>query len=282
MSPEYLDFVSNLQNKMQEITLGYVPGTIRHFFHGKKKNINCSRREDILIKYQYNPYTFIEHDSRGLIILTQNCPKEFLKDMIDYFKDINEDKIALEEIIIKDKTNEDVLEYKINFILQQFEKLQKKIYIYEDKTQTINKEISKIISLNTCDVQAINVNNNIKPIATNISVTQKLNIHNIPGIKYNTITQNIYPTTTTNISVSPNLNIIREIPGIKYNTITQNTYQKPYSQTQKVNSTPHVLTQNNIHHTTPIVNNNIQNKITTYAKHNTFKKLSFKNLSFKK
>jgi hypothetical protein len=178
MSREYIELVTNLQNNIHGLTLGYVPGTIKHFFNEKNINLKYSQKEDIFIKYQYNPHTFKKHDSNGLIILTPICTEEFIQSVTNYFQYINEDEIALEKIIKKDKTTEDVLEYKINFILQQFEKLQKKKYIFEDDPQKFNKEISKILSLNTSDIQTTD----IKPIVSDFNI-----IYKIPGIKYVTI-----------------------------------------------------------------------------------------------
>ena len=198
MSQEYIDFIVNLQNKMQGITLGYIPGSIRHFFHGKKENRNYYGREDMLIKYQFNPYTFIEQDSRGLLIPTKNFPKEFLNDIMDYFKGRNEDEMVLQEIMSKEKNNKDVLEYKINFILHEFEKLQNRIGSNESDVEKATKEISKILSINTNntgDVPEIvpTVNKKNDKIINNVSTNKKpiidknkLIIPEIPGIKFTT------------------------------------------------------------------------------------------------
>ena len=70
MSPGYVEFVTELQERFDGVRLGYVPGNIRHYFHGKKENRNYYGREDILIKYQFDPYTFMTVDSKGLIIPT--------------------------------------------------------------------------------------------------------------------------------------------------------------------------------------------------------------------
>ena len=167
MTQEYIDFVTNLQNRMNGMTLGYIPGPIRHFFHGKKENINYYEREDILIKFKYNPYTFVTEDEMGLLIPTDSCPNEFLKDIMDYFKSRNEDEIVLEENMCKDKTNKELLEYKINFILHEFKKLQKRIGINEDDVKISTKKIANILSMNTkntADVPEIvtTINNNTK------------------------------------------------------------------------------------------------------------------------
>jgi hypothetical protein len=92
MSKEYMDFVRNKQTKYEGLKLGYIPGSIRHYFHGKKENRNYYGREDILIRHKYDPNTFITRDANGLIIPTQTCPKEFLKDIMDYFEQRNEDE----------------------------------------------------------------------------------------------------------------------------------------------------------------------------------------------
>ena len=92
MTNEYMDFVKNKQDKFDGLNLGYIPGTIRHFYHGKKENRNYYGREDILIRHKYDPNTFIRRDAKGLIIPSETCPKEFLKDIMDYFEERNEDE----------------------------------------------------------------------------------------------------------------------------------------------------------------------------------------------
>jgi hypothetical protein len=92
MTNEYMDFVKDKQDKFEGLKIGYIPGTIRHFYHGKKENRNYYGREDILIRHKYDPNTFIRRDAKGLIIPTETCPKEFLKDIMDYFEERNEDE----------------------------------------------------------------------------------------------------------------------------------------------------------------------------------------------
>ena len=141
MAQGYIDFVANLQNKMSGLRLGYIPGSIRHYFHGKKENRNYYGREDILIKYKYNPTTFIKHNEYGLIVPTENFQQEFINDIMDYFKDRNEDEMIVDEIMSKNKTDKEVLEYKINFILHEFEKLKKKAGITNENDTVENKKI---------------------------------------------------------------------------------------------------------------------------------------------
>jgi hypothetical protein len=188
MSQEYIDFIANFQNKMDGIKLGYVTGPIRHYFHGKKENRNYYGREDILIKYQYNPYNFITYDERGLIIPTEKFPEDFLKDIMNYFKNRNEDEMVIEEIMSKDKSDKDVLEYKINFILHEFEKLRKRIGVNEEDVSKATKEISQILSMNTTnsgDVPEI-VPTVIKNKDDIIKYYQKIQSTNLSQVKSST------------------------------------------------------------------------------------------------
>jgi hypothetical protein len=123
MNGEYIRFITDLQKKYTDIKLGFVPGNIRHYFHGKRKNINYSNREDRLISHQYNPYTFITTNENRLIIPTKEFPFELLKEIDNYFKCRNEDEIDIEEIIMtKQKDDTEAVQYKINYIFSQFDK----------------------------------------------------------------------------------------------------------------------------------------------------------------
>jgi hypothetical protein len=144
MSKGYIEIVREFQNKVDGLRLGYVPGPIRHYFHGKKENRNYYGREDILIKYQFDPNTFIKKNETGIIIPTKSFQKGFLDDIMIYFKDRNEDEMVLEEIMSKNSTDKEVLEYKINFILHEFEKLKKKAALEnESKDKQLKIEDSK-------------------------------------------------------------------------------------------------------------------------------------------
>jgi len=108
MTNEYIDFVKDKQDKFEGLQIGYIPGTIRHFYHGKKENRNYYGREDILIRHKYDPNTFITRDAKGLIIPTETCPKEFLKDIMDYFEERNEDE-GIEDTLTHQKQNSLIL-----------------------------------------------------------------------------------------------------------------------------------------------------------------------------
>ena len=267
MSQEYIDYVANFQHKMEGVKLGYVPGPIRHYFHGKKENRNYYGREDILIKYQFNPYTFIKYDDTGVIIPTESFPKEFLKDIMDYFSNRNEDEMVIEEIMTKDKNNKDVLEYKINFILHEFDKLVKRIGVSEDDVKKSTKEIASILSLNT------NNTGDVPEIVPVIIKNNKLGKEfNISDFLFKKIQTN-YSKPLVSAPEKNNLGIINN-PGIKYKqepiktqppNNVYNILQNRYFQQQSTIQQP-------INQQPPKINNEIR----LNAIHNTFKRMSFK------
>lgn len=72
--------------------LGYMEGTLSHFWHGKKKDRRYTERWKILIDNQFDPDTDIKRDWQGLFQLVGN--KQRLRDEIrTYFRARNEDSI---------------------------------------------------------------------------------------------------------------------------------------------------------------------------------------------
>ena len=84
--------VVEYEKKMENIKLGYVPGVIRHYYHGSKKNRFYVERNSILVKHNFSPYTDITYDDIGIIIPTQNFSEDFKKDIYNYFQSRNEDE----------------------------------------------------------------------------------------------------------------------------------------------------------------------------------------------
>ena len=89
---EYLESLEQYQQRVCNVRLGYIPGIIRHFFHGSKKNRKYKERWQILVKHQFTPTKHITHNSDGLLIPTPECPQELLNDILQYFKERNEDE----------------------------------------------------------------------------------------------------------------------------------------------------------------------------------------------
>jgi hypothetical protein len=91
-SNDYKQTVLDYQDRVKNLRLGYVPGVIRHYFHGSKKNRRYSVRWQILIKHEYSPYKHIKYDNNGVIVPTLVCPQGLLDDIYAYFSERNEDE----------------------------------------------------------------------------------------------------------------------------------------------------------------------------------------------
>ena len=90
-SDEYINSIKDYQTKTRGLRLGYVPGVIRHYYHGSKENRRYTERWEILITHAYNPILHIKKNDDGLLVPTQECPQKFLDDIYNYFKERKED-----------------------------------------------------------------------------------------------------------------------------------------------------------------------------------------------
>jgi hypothetical protein len=79
------------QMNAKTLRLGYVPGVIRHYFHGSKKNRQYIERWQILIKHKFSPIQHLTYDSNGIIIPTSEFSEEFKQEIMQYFKERKED-----------------------------------------------------------------------------------------------------------------------------------------------------------------------------------------------
>lgn len=95
LNPDYHDDYNNsmkeFQNKANKLRLGYVPGVIRHHYHGSKKNRNYTERWKILMKHKYSP-EHVTYDSVGILIPTEKFSEQFKLDVFNYFKERKEDE----------------------------------------------------------------------------------------------------------------------------------------------------------------------------------------------
>ena len=92
VSQAYRDDILEFQKRVRGLRLGYVPGIVRHYYHGSKLNRRYGDRWQILVKYQFNPLIHIKRNTDGLIIPTIECPSELLDDIMEYFRQRNEDE----------------------------------------------------------------------------------------------------------------------------------------------------------------------------------------------
>jgi hypothetical protein len=90
---DYKKSVYEFQEKVKNMRIGYVPGVIRHYYHGSKKNRQYGERWKILVKHKYSPNEHIKYDKNGIIIPTEKFPKELIKEIYQYFQERNEDEM---------------------------------------------------------------------------------------------------------------------------------------------------------------------------------------------
>uniref|UniRef100_A0A6C0EXK3 Glycosyltransferase n=1 Tax=viral metagenome TaxID=1070528 RepID=A0A6C0EXK3_9ZZZZ len=91
----YKQTITEFESRVKNLRLGYVPGVIRHHFHGSKKNRKYRERWQILVSHLYDP---LEHITLELInnckvlVPSSKCPKELIDDIYKYFEERNEDE----------------------------------------------------------------------------------------------------------------------------------------------------------------------------------------------
>jgi hypothetical protein len=92
VTDNYKQTMFEFESRVKSLKLGYVPGVIRHFFHGSKRNRKYMERWKILVDQKYDPTIHITTDANGLLIPTEACPPKLLADIMNYFKERNEDE----------------------------------------------------------------------------------------------------------------------------------------------------------------------------------------------
>jgi len=88
----YKQSVLDYQRRCQGLRLGYVPGVIRHYFHGSKANRKYLERWQLLVNNHYDPNRHVTKDLTGLLVPTSECPQQLLDDILNYFSERNEDE----------------------------------------------------------------------------------------------------------------------------------------------------------------------------------------------
>jgi hypothetical protein len=90
-SDDYNNSMLEYQLKASQLCLGYVPGVIRHHYHGSKINRKYVERWQILMKHKYSPINDVTYNEQGLLIPTEHFSLEFKEDIMNYFIDRKED-----------------------------------------------------------------------------------------------------------------------------------------------------------------------------------------------
>jgi hypothetical protein len=88
---EYKKDALLFQERVRQIRFSYVPGVIRHYFHGTKANRRYRERWQILVDHKYEPHEHLKKENNGLLVPSDSCPPKLLEDILQYFKDRNED-----------------------------------------------------------------------------------------------------------------------------------------------------------------------------------------------
>jgi len=89
---DYNESMINFQSKANKLRLGYVPGVIRHHYHGSKQNRKYTERWKILMNHNYSPIEHTTYDKNGILIPTDKFTEEFKDDILNYFKERKEDE----------------------------------------------------------------------------------------------------------------------------------------------------------------------------------------------
>jgi hypothetical protein len=88
----YKESLRLFQLRAAHLRLGYVPGVIRHHFHGSKKNRKYHERWQILVDGAYDPALHMMKNKDGLLVPTELCPQKMLDEILAYFAERNEDE----------------------------------------------------------------------------------------------------------------------------------------------------------------------------------------------
>jgi hypothetical protein len=91
-SDDYNNSMLEYQTNASKLRLGYVPGVIRHHFHGSKINRKYTERWKILMKYNYSHKEHLTYDNQGILIPTEKFSQDFKDDIMNYFRERKEDE----------------------------------------------------------------------------------------------------------------------------------------------------------------------------------------------
>lgn len=107
LNKSLLDFKNDIKQHYEKILteniiIGYIPSTIRHFFHGSKKNRKYLERNEILININYDPNKHITYNEHGILIPTDNITTDVIEQIKQYFFERNDDEYY--ELLEKNKS----------------------------------------------------------------------------------------------------------------------------------------------------------------------------------
>ena len=93
-SEKFIESLLDYEKKIEkyDVKIGYIDCEIKHYYHGEFNKRKYIERFEILNKYDYDPKYHMFYDNNSIIQPTENCPKELIKEIYEYFKLRNEDE----------------------------------------------------------------------------------------------------------------------------------------------------------------------------------------------
>jgi hypothetical protein len=100
VSDSYKKHLQTFQDKCDfgKTSVGYVKGTIAHFYHGSKKNRKYQERWQILVDNKFDPDRDITYSADGLLWFSNLCNEKLRDQISEYFYTRDEDSIDEPEI----------------------------------------------------------------------------------------------------------------------------------------------------------------------------------------
>jgi len=87
----YKQSVQAFQDRVQHLRFGYVPGILRHYYHGSKYNRKYTDRWKILVNAQYDPAVYVTYNPLGVLVTTDQFPASLAEEIMNYFLERKED-----------------------------------------------------------------------------------------------------------------------------------------------------------------------------------------------
>lgn len=88
---DYNQSMLDYQKNAKYLRLGYVPGLIRHYYHGSKQNRKYTERWKLLMEHKYSPVLDVCYDEKGIMVPTEHMNQKFKEDILNYFSERKED-----------------------------------------------------------------------------------------------------------------------------------------------------------------------------------------------
>lgn len=89
VSDGYKKSILEFGKRCKGLRVGYVPGVIRHFFHGSKVKRGYGTRWNILVRHKYDPYEDTFRDQNGIVCIRN---EHLARDILHYFASRDEDE----------------------------------------------------------------------------------------------------------------------------------------------------------------------------------------------